>query len=218
MVGMAATGCTVNALSGLLRLSGGRRLRSPAGSGTRPTTARVREAVMNMLAPDLQGASWLDLCSGSGVMGCEAIERGVTRVWAVEKDPKTASICRQNLKMVSEGKSPSPTIQVIRGDVVGWLKGGRPQSLEKFDLIYFDPPYGSDLYQPTLDALLDGDWVAQEGLLICEHTKTRPLTPCPSWSVINQRHYGSSALLLLSLQERCHDDTDSKQLRTNPRG
>ena len=48
---------------------------------------------MNMLASELQDASWLDLCSGSGVMGCEAIERGVSRVWAVEKDPKTASIC-----------------------------------------------------------------------------------------------------------------------------
>ena len=109
MAGMAATGRAVDAVSGLLRLSGGRRLRSPVGTTTRPTTARVREAVMNMLASELQGASWLDLCSGSGVMGCEAIERGVSRVWAVEKDPKTASVCRDNLMLIAGGRSPSPT-------------------------------------------------------------------------------------------------------------
>ena len=63
-------------MSGQLRLSGGRRLKSPPGRGTRPTTARVREAVMNMLGSRLEGCRWLDLCSGSGIMGCEALLHG----------------------------------------------------------------------------------------------------------------------------------------------
>ena len=58
MARMAAPGRAVGAVRGLLRLSGGRRLRSPIGTSTRPTTARVREAVMNMLASELQDASW----------------------------------------------------------------------------------------------------------------------------------------------------------------
>lgn len=218
MAGMAATGRAVDAVSGLLRLSGGRRLRSPIGTTTRPTTARVREAVMNMLASELQDASWLDLCSGSGVMGCEAIERGVSRVWAVEKDHKTASICRENLMLIAGGRSPSPTIEVIRRDLVSWLQTGRPSSLPAFDVVYFDPPYGSELYEPTLHALLEGSWVCSQGLVICEHAFHKKLNPPSPWTVVNQRRYGKSALLLLSPPEHYPGGTDSKRQQTTPSG
>ena len=218
MAGMAAPGRSVDAVSGLLRLSGGRRLRSPVGTNTRPTTARVREAVMNMLASELQDASWLDLCSGSGVMGCEAIERGVSRVWAVEKDPKTASICRDNLVMIAGGRSPSPAIEVIRRDLVSWLKTGRPSALTAFDVVYFDPPYGSDLYEPTLLALLEGNWVSSQGLVICEHARHQQLTPPAPWRVMDQRRYGTSAILLLSPPEHYPCGTDSKRQQTTPSG
>ncbi len=203
-------------MTGLLRLSGGRRLRSPLGSSTRPTTARVREAVMNMLAPRLQGASWLDLCSGSGVMGCEAIERGVGRVLAVEKDPKTASICRFNLELIAGGVSPTPSFEVIRQDVVSWLKGGRPEGLHPFQMAYLDPPYGSELYEPALQALLEGNWIANQGLVFCEYTHKRNLTPSKQWSVVDQRRYGSTGLLLLSPPKHYLVDTDSTLQQTDP--
>lgn len=218
MAGMAAPGRAVDAVSGLLRLSGGRRLRSPVGTSTRPTTARVREAVMNMLASELQDASWLDLCSGSGVMGCEAIERGVSRVWAVEKDPKTASVCRDNLMLIAGGRSPSPTVEVIRRDLVSWLQTGRPSSLPAFDVAYFDPPYGSELYEPTLLALLEGNWLTSQGLVICEHARHKKLTAPSPWTVVDQRRYGTSALLLLSPPEHYPGGTDSKRQQTTPSG
>ena len=68
-----------------LRLSGGRRLHSPKGEVARPTTARVRQAVMNMFAVELRGCRWLELCGGSGVMACEALQRGAAAVLLVEK-------------------------------------------------------------------------------------------------------------------------------------
>ena len=217
MAEMAARGRPVDAVSGgLLRLSGGRRLRSPVGTSTRPTTARVREAVMNMLASELQDASWLDLCSGSGVMGCEAIERGVSRVWAVEKDPKTAAVCRENLMLIAGGRSPTPAIEVIRRDLVSWLKSGRPSSLPAFDIAYFDPPYGSGLYEATLLALLEGHWMTCRGLVICEHASNKKLTAPSPWTLVDQRRYGTSGLLLLSPPEHYHGGTDSKQQQTNP--
>ena len=216
MAGLAATRRSPDAVSGLLRLSGGRRLRSPVGTSTRPTTARVREAVMNMLAPELQDASWLDLCSGSGVMGCEALERGASRVWAVEKNPKTASVCRDNLLLIAESRSPSPTVEVIRRDLVSWLKAGRPNALQAFNIVYFDPPYESDLYQPTLRALLEGHWVTKQGVVICEHGRRENLTAPSPWMVADQRHYGTSSLLFLSPPEHYPGGTDSTQLQTNP--
>ena len=127
--------------SGQLRLIGGRRLRSPAGQGTRPTTARVREALMNMFQAEIRGCHWLDLCSGSGVMGCEALQHGAKRVVAVENNTRTAAICQANLELVASADTESAQVSVIRRDLLSWLKGGRPTDLTAFSMVYFDPPY-----------------------------------------------------------------------------
>ena len=83
-----------------LRVSGGRRLQSPPGSTARPTAARVRLAVMNLLAAEVPGSRWLDLCCGSGVMACEALLRGASEVVAVERDRRIAAVARSNLAAV----------------------------------------------------------------------------------------------------------------------
>ena len=203
---------------GQLRLTGGRKLRSPRGDGTRPTTARVREAVMNILAPHLRGAHWLDLCSGSGVMGCEALQRGAHRVVAVESQAAIAAICRSNLQATATGQSSLPQVTVVQRDLVRWLRQGRPPSDPGFDLVYFDPPYASGLYGAGLEALLAGDWVKPEALVLCEHAdKQKPAVP-GGWRETDHRRYGSSGVLFLSPPERCPGGTDSKQPQTDPEG
>ena len=111
--------------SGQLRLTNGRRLISPPSLATRPTTSRVREALMNILAPRLRGSRWLDLCCGSGVMGCEAIERGAVAVTAVDRDARCTKICEQNLKTLSGASQSELEIKVVRADLLSWLKKGR---------------------------------------------------------------------------------------------
>ena len=112
---MASRRGTVARVSGpQLRMIGGRKLLSPQGQGTRPTTARVREALMNILADKLNDAHWLDLYSGSGVMGCEAIERGAASVWAVEKSARIASVCRQNLELIAGSKQEPVEVRVFQ--------------------------------------------------------------------------------------------------------
>ncbi|MCX5968349.1 MAG: RsmD family RNA methyltransferase [Cyanobacteria bacterium] len=108
-----------------LRLSGGRRLQSPPGELARPTAARVRQAVFNLLAPELAGCRWLDLCCGSGVMACEALQRGACQVVAVEQDRRIAAIARANLAMVAGGlrqQHPAPAIEVVQAEVLSWLQ------------------------------------------------------------------------------------------------
>ena len=162
---------------GQLRLTSGRKLRSPRGNGTRPTTARVREAVMNILAPQLHGAHWLDLCSGSGVMGCEALQRGAQRVVALEQDRPTAAICRNNLEATAAGQSAMPTVMVVQRDLISWLQRGKPNDDPGFDLVYFDPPYASGLYSRGLDALINGEWLQPNALVLCEHAKHQKPPP-----------------------------------------
>ena len=201
-----------------LRLIGGRRLRSPQGMDTRPTTSRVREALMNMLSTEIRGCQWLDLCSGSGVMGCEALQRGASQVVAVEKDPRTAAICRENLELVVSQEDCDATVKVIRKDLLSWLKPGCPDGNPTFSIVYFDPPYQSGLYEPALRMLQRGRWVDPNGIVICEFSSKETLAVPSGWKEADRRRYGSSSLLILSPQEHCRGDTDSTLRQTGREG
>ena len=112
-----------------LRLSGGRRLQSSPGDTARPTAARVRQAVLNLLAAELPGCRWLDLCCGSGVMACEALQRGAAEVVAIERDRRVASVARANLEAVAAGMgTPAPRVRVIQADARRWLASRVPDS------------------------------------------------------------------------------------------
>lgn len=181
-----------------LRLSGGRRLLSPPGDTARPTASRVRLAVMNCLAPELMGARWLDLCSGSGVMACEALQRGAGAVVAIERDRRIAAICRANLEAVQAGlptqRRREATVAVHCVPAERWLQ----QSDEAaFDLIYADPPYDAGLYRPLADAILASGLLAPGGTLVLECGTGRvPAVPA-GWHCRQDRRYGSTTLLWL---------------------
>jgi len=200
-----------------LRISGGRRLRSPKGDVARPTSSRVRLAVMNLLADRIRGCRWLDLCSGSGAMACEALQRGAAAVVAIERDPRVAAVARTNLEMVaaslannhSQASSPdqqNPRLAVHATDAGRWLSAGRAASgLERFDLIYLDPPWPAGLYEPLSAAVRSGDWLRGDGLLVWECPTDRlPLIPA-GWSAREPRRYGGTTVLLLEPGDRAGD-------------
>lgn len=181
-----------------LRLSGGRRLQSPAGSIARPTPSRVRLAVMNMLAFELPGSRWLDLFCGSGVMGCEALQHGAAAVVAVDQNRAVAATARSNLELVAGGLQASPPVQVIAQEVVRWLQQGRPAGMGAFQLIYADPPYAAELYGPVAEAVAQGGWLSQGGTLLLECSSTAvPEITGNSWELLKHKRYGSSTVLLL---------------------
>jgi 16S rRNA (guanine(966)-N(2))-methyltransferase RsmD len=187
-----------------LRLSGGRRLQSPHGDSARPTPSRVRLAVMNRLALRLPGCRWLDLCTGSGVMACEALQRGARSVVAVEHDRRNAAVARANLQAVLEGLARPAEIVVHCAEVKRWLHrprqdpGQRPgNELEPFDVIYADPPYSSGLYEAIATEVHRGGWLAEGGRLILEcASAARPALP-ESWHLEDERRYGTTTVLFL---------------------
>ncbi|MEB3332934.1 MAG: 16S rRNA (guanine(966)-N(2))-methyltransferase RsmD [Synechococcaceae cyanobacterium] len=192
-----------------LRLSGGRKLQSPPGSTARPTPARVRQAVMNMLSAELPGCSWLDLCCGSGVMACEALQRGARRVVAVDQDRRMAATARSNLTLVAAGQTPPPQITVVQQDVLRWLgqaaaasggagDAGRADRATAFDLIYADPPYASGLYARLCEGIAAGHWLKDGGLLLLECASAEPPSLPEGWTVLKERHYGTSTILMLT--------------------
>ncbi|MEB3277833.1 MAG: 16S rRNA (guanine(966)-N(2))-methyltransferase RsmD [Lyngbya sp.] len=172
-----------------LRIYGNRPLKTLPGQQTRPTLARVREAVFNIWQNSITDCHWLDLCAGSGSMGAEALCRGASRAVAIEQSGPACRIIRQNWQQVA---SPNQTFDVIRGDVLARLKTLEGQ---QFHHIYFDPPYASDLYQPVIEAIANYQLLTSEGELAVEHNpKQWTVNPPPQLEVCREKVYGNTAL------------------------
>ena len=180
-----------------LRLSGGRRLQSPSGQTARPTPSRVRLALMNILAAELPGCHWLDLCSGSGVMACEALQRGAAVVVAVDQDRRHAAVARAHLEAVRTGLSRAARVSVHCAEMGRWLRRG---TQDGFDLIYADPPYAAGLYPSICSDVATGGWLKAEGTLLleCASSAVPAFSELPGrWSLRDQRRYGSTTVVLL---------------------
>ena len=186
-----------------LRISGGRKLLSPPGEIARPTASRVRLAVMNLLAPDLPGCRWLDLCCGSGVMACEAIQRGADAVVAIEQDRRIAAIAKANLEAVAQGSPSKSRFWVHCSDVKRWLARGAGDGA--FDLIYADPPYAAGLYGAIAAGVSRGGWLKPNGVMVWECATTKPPNLPTGWQLADQRRYGSTSVMILKLDSAVED-------------
>lgn len=137
---------------------GGRRLRAPRGEQTRPTAARVREALFSMLGP-LDGLAVLDLFAGSGALGIEALSRGATRATFAERAPRALDALRANITELGL----ADRAEVRGGDALAALRSGA-----KYDLVFIDPPYaaaeelGAELSRELPGALEAGARVVSE--------------------------------------------------------
>jgi 16S rRNA (guanine966-N2)-methyltransferase len=186
-----------------LRISGGRKLLSPPGEIARPTASRVRLAVMNLLAPDLPGCRWLDLCCGSGVMTFEAIQRGADAVVAIEQDRRIAAIAKANLEAVAQGSPGESHFWVHCSDVKRWLARGAGDGA--FDLIYADPPYAAGLYGAIAAGVSRGGWLKPNGVMVWECATTKPPNLPTGWQLADQRRYGSTSVMILRLDSAVED-------------
>jgi 16S rRNA (guanine(966)-N(2))-methyltransferase RsmD len=144
-----------------------RKLEAPAGLATRPTSDRLRETLFNVLAPRIEGASFVDLYAGSGAVGIEALSRGAGSVVFVERAPAGLAALRGNLDRL--GLTAGFRIQ--SGSVGAWLRKASGGGAT-FDLVFLDPPYeAADEYAATL-GMLGGDaagLLAEGALVIAEH-------------------------------------------------
>jgi len=173
-----------------LRIHGNRLLKTLPGAATRPTPGRVREALFNIWQGKVEGCRWLDLCTGSGAMGAEALCRGAALVVGIEQSSQACEIIQQNWRQVAKAHQ---TFQVIRGDVVEQL--GKLSGQEPFDRIYFDPPYASDLYEPVLEAIARQNLLAPNGELAVEHSPGRILPGAIDFlQMSRQKTYGNTAV------------------------
>jgi 16S rRNA (guanine966-N2)-methyltransferase len=161
---------------------GGRRLTAPAGSATRPTSDRVREALFSVLG-DVSGLEVLDLFAGSGALGIEALSRGAASVVFVERAPPAVKALATNIATLGI------EARVHSGDARAFLRKARAAG-ETYDLVFLDPPYreadrlGRELDVPAV--------LAPGGRIVTESDRRAPLEM--ALPITFERRYGDTLI------------------------
>ena len=148
----------------------GRKLKSPPSLNTRPTSDRLRETLFNVLAPRIEGARFLDLCSGSGAVGIEALSRGATHVTFVDRSRKMCALIKANLDLCDV---PGEHTEVVLSEAAEFLRA-RSRQDDRWDVVFFDPPYAEN-YLRVLELFGAGGLLADDGLLVIEHHRKNEL-------------------------------------------
>ena len=169
----------------------GRRLESPKSPAVRPTSDKVRGAIFNILAPDMEGARVLDLFAGTGALGIEAFSRGAVSVVFVESDRRVAAALLLTLHAFKAGTS-----DVIAGDSLRTVERLAAEG-RSFDVIFLDPPYGQGLAAAVVARIAASGLLANGGTLVAEHRKDDEM-PGDEGTLVRlpQRRYGDTMLSL----------------------
>jgi 16S rRNA (guanine966-N2)-methyltransferase len=170
--------------------AGGRRLQTPDGDATRPTTDRVREALFSSIeawAGSWDGVRFLDLYAGSGAVGLEAASRGASAVTLVESDRRTAALISSNARTVG-----FPAADVRAASVRTTLAGA---PVAPYDVVFTDPPYPLSEEELAEDLAKLQAWLAEDALVVVERSRR---SPEPSWPPLisgrRAKRYGETTL------------------------
>jgi 16S rRNA (guanine966-N2)-methyltransferase len=172
--------------------AGGRRITTPKGDSTRPTSDRVREALFSAFEAwcgSLHGLRVLDLYAGSGAVGLEAWSRGAGVVTLVERDRRTAALVRSNARTLGFTK-----VDVRVGSVAGTL--ARPPAAP-YDIVFLDPPYplADDAVAADLAALVEHGWLVPDAMVVVERSARSPEPRWPDGLVDSRsKRYGETVL------------------------
>ena len=164
----------------------GRRLRAPAGEGTRPTADRVREALFSILG-SVDGQRVLDLYAGSGALGIEALSRGAASATFVESARPALAAIRANLDATGDDA------EVAAADVIRWLSAAAEAERE-FDLVFCDPPYDAAVEIAQMLSELLPRVAAPQALIVTESSKRNPLTL--DLPLADERTYGDTRIAI----------------------
>lgn len=174
------------------------KLKTVKGDEVRPTTDRIKETLFNILQPKLYGCTFLDLFSGSGAIGIEALSRGAKSVIFVEKEKEALSCIRENLKTTKL----EADARVIFLEVTKALALLKRENL-KFDLIFLDPPYDCLLEQKILECLSDGSLLHPHTEIIVEASISTDFSYAEEFgfSLLQTKHYKTNQHVFFSSKE-----------------
>ena len=171
-----------------------RKLVSVDSDGTRPTLARVKESIFNLIQNDIEGSTVLDLFAGSGAFGAECISRGAERVVFVDREEKAIKAIKTNTAKMTEN------FEIIKSDYASAISQ-LALTGEKFDIVYLDPPYESGYYIPSLDLLEKHKLLKSGAIIVVEHKFINDLQNISKCYIIKKsRKYGIAYVDILGFE------------------
>ncbi|WP_058486338.1 16S rRNA (guanine(966)-N(2))-methyltransferase RsmD [Defluviitalea phaphyphila] len=174
----------------------GHNLKAPKGMETRPTTDRIKESLFNIISPDLYECSFLDLYSGTGAIGIEALSRGAKKAVFIDKSPICKKIIKENLlhtKLID--KAVIYQLNVNLG--LDILK----KNNEIFDIIFMDPPYSLDIITETLNNIAEYGILDKKGYVIIEHSSKKDIQIPDNFLLWKEKKYKTTKITFLKLLE-----------------
>ena len=170
----------------------GRKLAAPADKLIRPTPGKVKEALFSMIGPKLEGTVIVDLFSGTGSLGLEALSGGAEKAYFGEKSKAAVQLIADNISRLGVGDR----CRLIRGD---W-KEVLLQIHEPADMIFLDPPYEAGLMQSCLETIWQLKSLAQDGIIAAEHDAHQILPDnIGGFSKQKVKKYGNTAISIFIL-------------------
>lgn len=167
--------------------AGGKRLIEPSGMDIRPTTDRVKEAIFDIIQFSVPGARVLDMFAGTGQLGIEALSRGASEAIFIDAAPASLKVIGENIRATGL----SQRAKVVRGDSISAISG-----LGRFDIIFIDPPYDSELAEKAISAILRFDILNDDGIIIVETRSDHPDPPVEyPYRILKEYRYGKIKLI-----------------------
>jgi len=184
-----------------MRITGGqiksRILSTPKGLLIRPTSDRVREAIFNILGHDLSGLSVLDIFSGSGSLGLEALSRGAAYAVFIDRLRESIDLIKKNIELCGYRNSG----MTLRRDLSKGIPWGHPLLIKKFDLVFLDPPYAKNLVTPILAGLSKGERLSNWARVVVESGKAASLPLFfPGLEMVDTRVYGDTKISIYEVR------------------
>lgn len=173
----------------------GTKLYTLEGDNTRPTLDRVKESIFNIIQPDIQNSIFLDLFSGCGAMGLEAVSRGAKKAILCDKSKDAVNIIKKNI----EKTRFSNNTVVLNMDFKLALEN---EIKEKIDIVYLDPPYKTDFIYKSIEIMLKKSIINENTKIIIEtDDKERVLKEIENLNikVIDERKYGRAQVIFLKI-------------------
>ena len=186
-----------------MRIIGGRykglKLIPPDGSKIRPTSDRLKESLFSIISSNkyminIESCNVLDICSGTGSLGIEALSRGAISVYFIDKDHSSINLVHKNISKLKINEQINNNIKIIKDEATKALK-----NIKKiFQIILIDPPYNTDITEECLFKLKEFNLINQDSYIFAESSKTETLN-YEGYQILDIKNYGNSKLTILKL-------------------
>ena len=177
----------------------GLKLHPPVDLSIRPTSDRLKESLFSIIESNkynikIKNSKVIDICSGTGALGIEALSRGAKSVYFIDKDPKAINVLQKNISKLQIDNKDDTYIKVIKNDV---LKALQDINII-FDLVLIDPPYNSNIIEECLVKLKEYNLIDLNGYIFAESSKNEDIN-FDGFDLLDTKIYGKSKLTILRL-------------------